>query len=47
MNGSERQEKVGHLSSKEVGKNEDAAVCDNQEAKRRMARMAYMQQLER
>ncbi|PEF45140.1 hypothetical protein CON22_17805 [Bacillus cereus] len=45
--GEKNQEKVGHFSSKDTEKNDGAAVNDNQEAKRRMARMAYMQQMER
>ncbi|HDR7294884.1 LPD25 domain-containing protein [Bacillus cytotoxicus] len=44
--GENQQDKIGHFSSKETEQNEDRAATNNQEA-RRMARMAYMQQLER
>uniref|UniRef100_UPI003F498D37 SNF2-related protein n=1 Tax=Bacillus multifaciens TaxID=3068506 RepID=UPI003F498D37 len=44
--GEKRQEEVDHFSSKETEKNEEAAVIDKQEA-RKMARIAYMKQLER
>ncbi|HGA0707696.1 TPA: LPD25 domain-containing protein [Bacillus pacificus] len=41
-----QQDKVGHFSSKETGRDEDTAAINKQEA-RRMARMVYMQQMER
>ncbi|MFJ5746833.1 LPD25 domain-containing protein [Bacillus cereus] len=41
-----QQDKVGHFSSKETGRDEDTAAINEQEA-RRMARMVYMQQMER
>ncbi len=41
-----QQDKVGHFSSKETGRDEDTAAINKQEA-RRMARMVYMQQTER
>lgn len=44
--GEKQQDKVDHFSSKETEQNEDAATNNKQEA-RRMARMAYMQQMER
>jgi hypothetical protein len=44
--GENQQDKVDHFSSKGTEKNEDAATNNKQEA-RRMARMAYMQQMDR
>ncbi|MCU5019618.1 ArdC-like ssDNA-binding domain-containing protein [Bacillus paranthracis] len=41
-----QQDKVDHFSSKETEQDEDTAATNKQEA-RRMARMAYMQQMER
>ncbi|MFP3414327.1 LPD25 domain-containing protein [Bacillus sp. SIMBA_074] len=45
--GEKQQDKVDHFLSKETERNEDTAVNDTQQDKRRMARMAYMQQMER
>ncbi|QWH04006.1 hypothetical protein EXW52_28085 (plasmid) [Bacillus mycoides] len=44
--GKNQQDKVDHFSSKETEQNEDTASNNKQEA-RRMARMVYMQQMER
>ncbi|MEK7019815.1 LPD25 domain-containing protein [Bacillus sp. FSL R9-9410] len=44
--GENQQDKVDHFSSKETEQDEDTAAIDKQEA-RRMARMVYMQQMER
>lgn len=46
MIGENQQDKVDHFSSKETEQDEDTAAIDKQEA-RRMARMVYMQQMER
>ncbi|EJQ36023.1 hypothetical protein IEE_05499 [Bacillus cereus BAG5X1-1] len=45
--GEKQQDKVDHFSSKETERNEDTAVIELQETKRKMARRAYMQQMER
>ncbi|PGX11836.1 LPD25 domain-containing protein [Bacillus sp. AFS033286] len=45
--GEKQQDKVGHFSSKDNETNEGATVIELQETKRRMARRAYMQQMER
>lgn len=44
--GKNQQDKVDHFSSKETEQDEDTAATNKQEA-RRMARMMYMQQMER
>ncbi|MGY1423100.1 LPD25 domain-containing protein [Bacillus cereus] len=44
--GKNQQDKVDHFSSKETERDEDTAATNKQEA-RRMARMMYMQQMER
>lgn len=44
--GEKHQDKVDHFSSKGIEQNEDAAASNKQEA-RKMARIAYMQQMER
>ncbi|MGR6012323.1 hypothetical protein ACT7CV_15395, partial [Bacillus paranthracis] len=44
--GKNQQDKVDHFSSKETEQDEDTAATNKQES-RRMARMMYMQQMER